>query len=168
MSRQSEKQRIVYRHPLGRYEVIEVTGVNIMGDTYRIREAELTPERDVRGVLTNTDKVALPQPLPDSIRSKRDVKRISDAERARICDMWRQGRSIRQIANELLRSDNTINDFLKRNGMRKPKDRALWTEKDTLHAKKLLAQRMTFRQIAVEMGRSMGTVYDNLRKKKTG
>lgn len=168
MTKQGEKKRTVYRHPLGRYEVIEVTGVNIMGDTYRIREAELTPEQDARGLLTNADKVALPQPLPDSIRSKRDVKRISDAERARICDLWRQGWSIRQIANELLRSDNTINDFLKRNGMRKPKDRALWTEKDTLHAKKLLAQGMTFRQIAVEMGRSMGTVYDNLRKKKTG
>lgn len=158
----------MYRHPQGRYEVIEVTGVNIMGDTYRIREAMLTPERDARRVLTNADRVAPVQPLPDSMESKRDAKRISDEERARICDLWRQGWSIRQIANELLRSDNTINDFLKRNGMRKPKDRALWTEKDTLLAKKLLAQGMTFRQIAVEMGRSMGTVYDNLRKKKTG
>lgn len=170
MSRQSEKQRIVYRHPLGRYEVIEVTGVNIMGDTYRIREAELTPERDVRGLVTNADKVvpAIIRSMPEEPVQKRRFQKINADEAKRIERLWRQGFSIRQIANELLRSDNTINDFLKRNGMRKPKDRALWTEKDTLHAKKLLAQGMTFRQIAVEMGRSMGTVYDNLRKKKTG
>lgn len=52
-------KQVVYRHPLGRYEVTETTGVNIMGDTYHIREAELTPERDVRGLLTNADKRAV-------------------------------------------------------------------------------------------------------------
>ena len=77
MSRQSEKQRIVYRHPLGRYEVIEVTGVNIMGDTYRIREAELTPERDARGLLNDADKIAPPiLAIPEDPPQKRTRKVI--------------------------------------------------------------------------------------------
>lgn len=47
---------MIYRHPQGRFEVIETTGRNVFGGTYSIREAVLTPERDVRGLLTDADK----------------------------------------------------------------------------------------------------------------
>ncbi len=47
---------MIYRHPKGRFEVIETVGVNFMGDTYSIREAVLTPERDARRLLTDADK----------------------------------------------------------------------------------------------------------------
>lgn len=77
MSRLGEKKRVVYRHPLGRYEVTETTGVNIMGDTYHIREAELTPEWDTRGLLTNADKIAPPiLAIPEDLPQKRTRKVI--------------------------------------------------------------------------------------------
>ena len=52
----SEQASVIYRHPKGRFEVIETVGVNFMGDTYSIREAVLTPERDARRLLTDADK----------------------------------------------------------------------------------------------------------------
>ena len=54
------RERIVYRHPKGRFEVIERSGKDIFGNLYRIREARLTPEKDERGLLTNP---ALPAPF---------------------------------------------------------------------------------------------------------
>ena len=93
MSRQGETKRVVYRHPLGRYEVTETTGVNIMGDTYHIREAELTPEWDTRGLLTNADKIAPPivQSLPEEPVQKRKFQKINADEAKRIERLWRQG-----------------------------------------------------------------------------
>ena len=42
------RERIVYRHPKGRFEVRESTGQGALGGTYCIREAFLTPEKDER------------------------------------------------------------------------------------------------------------------------
>ena len=58
-------ERIVYRHPKGRFEVRESTGQGALGGTYCIREAFLTPEKDERGRLTAADKLAeVPVALP--------------------------------------------------------------------------------------------------------
>ena len=54
--KRSEQASVIYRHPQGRFEVIETTGRNVFGGTYSIREAVLTPERDARGLLTDADK----------------------------------------------------------------------------------------------------------------
>lgn len=47
------KETVVYRHPKGRFEVIEHTGRGMLGGTYRYRETFLTPEKDWRGVLND-------------------------------------------------------------------------------------------------------------------
>lgn len=44
------KSRVVYRHPNGRFDVIERCGIGVLGIPYRICEAVLTPERDKRGI----------------------------------------------------------------------------------------------------------------------
>lgn len=43
--------RIAWRHPRGRFDVIEFQGTSPLGAPYRLREAVLTPERDARGIL---------------------------------------------------------------------------------------------------------------------
>lgn len=64
------RERIVYRHPKGRFEVVERSGKDIFGNLYRIREARLTPEKDERGRLTDA---ALPVPvLRDRPEPQRD------------------------------------------------------------------------------------------------
>lgn len=169
MSRQGETKRVVYRHPLGRYEVVETTGVNQMGNTYRFREAFLTPGRDARGRLIDADKIAPHRQLPDEIRLRTDVKRISEKERACIRDLWQQGWTIRQIANKLLRSDNTINDFLKRNGMRSPKDRRFWTEEEHRTLVRMYLQGESHEAIGQALGRTRKAVSHEicmLRKKQ--
>lgn len=58
----NEKKRVVYRHPKGRFEVVEVSGRNMMGQAYRYREAHLTPARDSRGFVPRARPVLTPAP----------------------------------------------------------------------------------------------------------
>ena len=83
-------ERIVYRHPKGRFEVRESTGQGALGGTYCIREAFLTPEKDERGRLTAADKLAeVPVALPLEPPTVRTFNRMSQKEQQKICTMWR-------------------------------------------------------------------------------
>lgn len=82
------RERIVYRHPKGRFEVVETIGTNMMGNTYRFREAVLTPEKDERGLLTNTAMPApvlwdRPEPQQDKLKTMRGGvrKKLTDEEK---------------------------------------------------------------------------------------
>lgn len=172
MSRQSEKQRIVYRHPLGRYEVIETTCVNIMGDTYRIREAVLTPGRDARGRLSDAVRKAPPiaQALPEEPVQKRRFQKIGSDEAKRIEQLWRQGFSVRQIADDCGRADSSIRAFLCMHGLRQPGVKVIWTKEDDETAIRLWKAGWSKTRIAEHIGCKMSTVAAHLRKmgKKTG
>lgn len=171
MSRQGETKRVVYRHPLGRYEVTETTGVNIMGDTYHIREAELTPEWDARGLLNDADKIAPPiLAIPEDPPQKRTRKVIGKEERKRICAMWRQGFTAREIAIKCDRADSTILGLLNDEGLREPKMRKPWEESDTAEAVRLWNDGWSMTRIAEKMGRKKSTVAHYLRlvAKETG
>lgn len=172
MSRQGETKRVVYRHPLGRYEVTETTGVNIMGDTYHIREAELTPEWDERGLLNDAVMIAPPiaQSLPEEPVQKRKFQKINADEAKRIERLWRQGFSIRQIADDCSRADSSINAFLCTHGLREPGSKVIWTEEDDATAKRLWEAGWSKTRIAEYIGCKTSTVAAHLRKmgKKTG
>lgn len=49
------QSRVIWKHPRGRFVVIETSGVNAMGGSYAIREAVLTPENDRRGQINAAD-----------------------------------------------------------------------------------------------------------------
>lgn len=166
------RERIVYRHPKGRFEVIERSGTDIFGNPYHIREARLTPEKDERGLLTDADRLApeLHLEMPEDSPQNRTRKTISQKEGQRICTMWRQGFSVRQIAEVCGRAESTINGYLVKKGLREPKDKRAWTEEETELALELWNAGWTLQKIADEMGRNKFTVSLHLRRiaKKTG
>ena len=176
MSRLGEKKRIAYRHPLERYEVVETTGVNQMGDTYHIREAKLTPERDARGMLTDADKVPpawhkeKSQALPAETKEKRLRKPFTEDEKQRVRTMYRQGFSIQEIAFDLNRNHSTIYTYLVKSGLHGNMEREEWTEQHDKIALALWNQGYSLRRIAEQMGKAKSTVGLHLRRigKKTG
>ena len=168
-------ERIVYRHPTGRFEVVERIGQSPLGGTYCIREAFLTPEKDERGRLTAADKLAAaPQPPkaeaaeepPEPIRRLR----LSTKEQQRICTMWRQGFGIVQIARDCGRAESTINNVLLKKGLREPQEQNRWTDQDKKDAAALWRKGWSQKRIAEELGRSRASVALQLRRlaKQTG
>lgn len=74
-------ERVVYRHPMGRFEVVEREYRALGGNTYTVREAVLTPAKDARGFASDYEPVeqkvmpavgkvraARPQVTPDERR----------------------------------------------------------------------------------------------------
>ena len=164
-------ERIVYRHPKGRFEVHETVGHSALGGTYRIREAFLTPEKDERGRLTNADKLAeVPDALPPEPPTVRTFNRMSQKEQQKICTMWRQGFSIAQIAQAIGRAKNTVNVYLVRKGLRERNERNLMTEEEINTAADLWRRGYTLRAIGEALGRSKNTVNAALKRlaKQTG
>lgn len=46
----NEQRRVIWQHPRGIYEVIEVSGTGVFGVPYCYRETVYTQDRDARGV----------------------------------------------------------------------------------------------------------------------
>lgn len=164
-------ERIVYRHPKGRFEVVERSGTDIFGNPYHIREARLTPEKDERGRLTAADKLAeVPDALPPEPPTVRTFNRMSQKEQQKICTMWRQGFSIAQIAQAIGRAENIVNVYLVRKGLRERNERNLMTEEEINTAADLWRRGYTLRAIGEALGRSKNTVNSALKRlaKQTG
>lgn len=103
--------------------MIETVGVNFVGDTYSIREAVLTPKRDVRGLLSDVDKCDPEQ----------QIKRtpLSEEEKETICTLYQDDVSVADIAGYIGRSVDVVRRVLDQKGLRKrvPKGRA-WTDEE--------------------------------------
>lgn len=46
----TEQRRVIWRHPKGIYETVEVSGTGVFGVPYSYRETVYTANRDARGV----------------------------------------------------------------------------------------------------------------------
>ena len=111
------KSRVVYRHPNGRFDVIERCGIGVLGIPYRICEAVLTPERDKRGIACKRrcririyrTKIHSPQTLVQAHRSQ---------EAEMIADMYQNGCNYSRIARELGRDHTSISAFIRRNNIK--------------------------------------------------
>ena len=57
-----KKQAVIYRHPRGRFEIVETSWVNADGSSVRIRETVMTPQHDERGIGNAVSPAAV---LPD-------------------------------------------------------------------------------------------------------
>lgn len=45
----TEQRRVIWRHPKGIYETVEVSGTGVFGVPYSYRETVYTQDRDARG-----------------------------------------------------------------------------------------------------------------------
>lgn len=115
------EQRIVYRHPRGRFDVIEFCGKSSFGTPFSIREAFLTPEMDARG-LFHVDKQAggnhyVPGPearkVPQKSKPrKKAVPLLSEQEKTMIMDMHEVGWPIPKIASSLHKAGSVVFDYI--------------------------------------------------------
>ena len=56
----AETRRVIWRHPKGIYETVEVSGTGVFGVPYCYRETVYTQERDARGVARKEVQLAPP------------------------------------------------------------------------------------------------------------
>ena len=109
------QSQVIWRHPRGRFDVVETCGISPLGTPYRIREAVLTPERDARGIL---HKEKPPEPeftVRKSTARRHSYRRIGRKEAVMIADMYQAGYSCNRIARELGRDHTSIGEFIRRN-----------------------------------------------------
>ena len=121
----NETRRVVYRHPRGRYEIIEIAGVDCYGQPYRYRETRQTPRRDRRGLASSvkppqvvvTPEESAPEPRKAPVKRRRRVP-LEDAERAEICRLYTQERfSISELCIAMHRGQDAIRDVLLTEGV---------------------------------------------------
>lgn len=168
----NESKKVVYRHPKGRFEVVEVSGRNMMGETYRYREAHLTPARDSRGfvprtrpVYTPAPKTAEPPQAPKTDRRGGLRYRLSDEEKRTMCMLWNQGMSMVEIAKQTGRNKTTVRNYLTLEAqLRTPSKMRGWTEQERAEARRLFRLGYTQSEIAQMLGRSVAAVEHVTRK----
>lgn len=73
----TEQRRVIWRHPKGIYETVEVSGTGVFGVPYSYRETVYTANRDARGVARKAWRTAA------EIRSTNEVKTLKQEKGAK-------------------------------------------------------------------------------------
>lgn len=136
--------------------MIETTGRNAFGGTYSIREAVLTPERDVRGLLTDADKYD-----PDQQKVNRTP--LSEEEKETICTLFQDDVSVAEIAGYIGRGEVIVRRVLDQKGLRKiAATRRQWTDEERKTIVKMWRQGYSMKAIGDEIGRTWKAVSQEL------
>lgn len=131
--------------------MIETVGVNFMGDTYCIREAVLTPKRDVRRLLSDADKYDPEQ----------QIKRtpLSEEEKETICTLYQDDVSVAEIAGYIGRGEVMVRRVLDQRGLRKiVATRRQWTDEERKTIVRMWRQGYSMKAIGDEVGRTWKAV----------
>ena len=126
-------------------------GVNFMGDTYCIREAVLTPKRDVRRLLSDADKYDPEQ----------QIKRtpLSEEEKETICTLYQDDVSVADIAGYIGRGEVMVRRVLDQRGLRKiVATRRQWTDEERKTIVRMWRQGYSMKAIGDEVGRTWKAV----------
>ena len=103
----TEQRRVIWRHPKGIYETVEVSGTGVFGVPYSYRETVYTQERDARGVAR---KEVQPAP-PGGPRIP-----LTDKEEKEICEMY-ETMPLAIVAASMHRSSKTVRAVLEKHGI---------------------------------------------------
>lgn len=112
----NEARRVVWRHPRGIYEVIEVSGTGVFGVPYSYRETVYTQDRDTRGVARKED-AALSQRTTALEASQKKFRPVTDKDECEICTMYANHVPILSIASSVHRAPQTVREVLIRRGV---------------------------------------------------
>lgn len=106
----TETRRVIWRHPKGIYETVEVSGTGVFGVPYCYRETVYTQDRDTRGVAHKEPAAAVQQPvkLPKRLA-------VTDEEEQEICELYAKQMSIALVASCMHRSPQTVRAVLTKN-----------------------------------------------------
>lgn len=110
----NEQRRVIWQHPRGIYEVIEVSGIGVFGVPYSYRETVYTQDRDTRGVARKEV-----QPAPPNGGRPAGGPRIAltDKEEREICEMY-ETMPLAIVAASMHRSAKTVRAVLTKHGVR--------------------------------------------------
>lgn len=109
----NEKRRVIWRHPRGIYETVEVSGVGAFGIPYRYRETVYTQDRDARGVAHKEP----PPAVPAGGRPAGGPRvALTDREEQEICEMY-ESQPLAIVAASMHRSTQTVREVLAKHGV---------------------------------------------------
>ena len=157
-------ERVVYRHPMGRFEVVEREYRALGGNTYTVREAVLTPEKDARGFASDYEPAEV-MPTVGKVRAARP--QVTPDERCEWVLMHRNGAELRDIADAFGRNMDTVRSHLRRAGEIAPV-RNYWKCGEGRRALALWRQGMSFKRIAAELGKTPMSVMKKIERMKNG
>lgn len=125
----------------------------MFGDTYRIREAVLTPERDARGLLHEEDLIDA------GWHKSKSGEPISDEEKVRICRMYQGGATMQDIAARMGRGPDAVRKVLIKHGLRKPFEYTnRWTDEERRTVVRMYLQGASNKEIGQAVGRTRKAV----------
>lgn len=160
----NEKKRIVYQHPMGRFQVIETEGINAFGNICRIRVAVLTPKMDKSGMLTDADKYD--QEIP---KHKCNAK-LSEEEVKTICELYQDDVTVMEIAKYIGRGLDVVRRVLDRTGLRpRVKKSRSWTDEERKKVYQMWKQQCSMKEIGEAVDRTWKAVaqeLSNMRKRQ--
>lgn len=109
----TEQRRVIWRHPKGIYETVEVSGTGVFGVPYSYRETVYTANRDARGVAHKEI-----QPAPPNGGRPAGGPRIplTDKEEKEICEMY-ETMPLAIVAASMHRSSKTVRAVLAKHGV---------------------------------------------------
>ena len=108
-------EKVIYRHPMGRFEVVEREYRALGGSTYKVREAILTPAKDARGFASEFEPVER-KVLPTVGKVRAARPQVTPDERREWVLMYRNGAELRDIADAFGRNVDTVRSHLRRAG----------------------------------------------------
>lgn len=157
-------ERVVYRHPMGRFEVVGREYRALGGNTYTVRETVLTPEKDVRGFASDYEPAEQKvMPAVGKVRAARP--QVTPDERREWVLMHRNGAELRDIAGAFGRNVDTVRSHLRRAGEIAP-ERNYWKCGEARRALALWRQGMSFKRIAAELGKTPMSVMKKIERMK--
>ena len=158
-------ERVVYRHPMGRFEVVGREYRALGGNTYTVRETVLTPEKDVRGFASDYEPAEHKvMPAVGKVRAARP--QVTPDERREWVLMHRNGAELRDIAGAFGRNVETVRSHLRRAGEIAP-ERNYWKREEARRALALWRQGMSFKRIAAELGKTPMSVMKKIERMKS-
>lgn len=157
-------EKVIYRHPMGRFEVVEREYRALGGSTYKVREAILTPAKDARGFASEFEPVERKvMPTVGKVRAARP--QVTPDERREWVLMYRNGAELRDIADAFGRNVDTVRSHLRRAGEIAPV-RNYWKCGEARRALALWRQGMSFKRIAAELGKTPMSVMKKIERMK--
>lgn len=152
--------KTVYRHPKGRFEVRETTH-HAFGNTYVVREAFLTPDKDRRR-------------LPEAMRRNTEMEdkpkipfiAVTACEAEGYAELYRDNVSIEEIAHRFHRTPETVRSHLRRLGALKTRKTGFWKVTEIREAQDMINSGYSRSEIARQLGRTESSVQSCMNSKK--
>lgn len=144
--------KTVYRHPKGRFEVRETTH-HAFGNTYVVREAFLTPDKDRRR-------------LPEMMRRNSETEEkpkipfvaVTACEAEGFAELYRDSVTIDEIAHRFHRTQETVRSHLRRLGVIQARKVGFWKIEEIREAKAMVKNGYSLSEIARKFDRTESSV----------